>query len=399
MGKLLKVNVAKSLPFSKERGINRVGDLIYKLRESGKMEGFLPSPSDRVSSFKIDYEKTQKIDFRKVLMDVLGEKEGFSLPLLSALMSWSKEGETQSALEYQSVLAFPFDQFDGIFATVVEEAARTSLNGRMECDGNMVEIPDSQRYSQHIIVPMLKSLLTNSKIPNSYLARIGHFSSNNFAILPETEINRIKERIPEFPNLKLGEMEGNRNYLVAPLFLEIIGRKIPKALKTEPNFQQQILLTSQNFINLFGIDVDVLSNERTREIFISHGINDGAYAVSPKYLTSDFIEVICEAHRKNITDKSNRRHLDRENDNKFSQAKYEKNLEKMEEAIEKYATWATQRHNSSGFVEIDKATYDADSYEEWLARREAEIEAEESAKKAEAHSHEETEADDEVEDF
>ena len=71
----------------------------------------------------------------------------------------------------------------------------------------------------------------------------------------------------------------------------------------------------------------------------------------------------------------------------------------MEEAIEKYTTWAVNRHNSSGFVEIEKAGYDADSYEEWLARREAEIEAEESAKKAEAHNSEASEADDEVEDF
>ena len=104
MSKMLKVEVAKSLPFSKERSINHVGDLIYKLRESGKMKGFLPSPTERVNTFEIDYKKTQKIDFRKVLKDVLGEKEGFSLPLLSALMSWSKEGETKTALEYQSVL-------------------------------------------------------------------------------------------------------------------------------------------------------------------------------------------------------------------------------------------------------------------------------------------------------
>lgn len=32
MSKMLKVEVAKSLPFSKERNINRVGDLIHKLR-------------------------------------------------------------------------------------------------------------------------------------------------------------------------------------------------------------------------------------------------------------------------------------------------------------------------------------------------------------------------------
>ena len=311
-----------------------MGDLIYKLRESGKMKGFLPSPTERVNTFEIDYKKTQKIDFRKVLKDVLGEKEGFSLPLLSALMSWSKEGETKTALEYQSVLAFPYDQFEGIFTTVVEEAGRSNFKGKMDSDGTMVVIPESERYTQHVIIPMLKSLMTNNKLPNSYLARIGQVSTKNFNVIPEEERESIRKRVPEFPDMMLGEMAGNKNFMVAPISLEFIGKKISKALKSDVNFQQQLIGTNQNFINLFGLDVDVLDSSKVREMFIAHGIEDGAYAVAPKYLTPEFVEAICDAHRRNISDRKNRRHID-SSTGEFSEDKYRANLEKMETASEK----------------------------------------------------------------
>lgn len=399
MSKMLRVEVVKSLPFSKERGINHVGDLIYKLRESGKMKGFLPSPTERVNTFEIDYKKTQKIDFRKVLKDVLGEKEGFSLPLLSALMSWSKEGETKTALEYQSVLAFPYDQFEGIFTTVVEEAGRSNFKGKMDSDGTMVVIPESERYTQHVIIPMLKSLMTNNKLPNSYLARIGQVSTKNFNVIPEEERESIRKRVPEFPDMMLGEMAGNKNFMVAPISLEFIGKKISKALKSDVNFQQQLISTNQNFINLFGLDVDVLDSAKVREMFIAHGIEDGAYAVAPKYLTPEFVTSICDAHRRNISDRKNRRHID-SSTGEFSEDKYNANLQKMETAIEKYQEWADRRHNNTGYVETEKPNYDGMDYDEWLAKKTAEIEAEESRKKAEAAESEAGEIDeDDLPDF
>ena len=385
MSKMLKVEVAKSLPFSKERNINRVGDLIHKLRESGKMKGFLPSTTDRVSTFKIDYAKTQKIDFRKVLAEVLGEKEGFSLPLVTRLISWSSEDETKTALESQSVLAFPYDQLEGIITTVVEEASKTNYKGRMECDGNMVVIPENERYSQHLIIPVLKYLMTNRKLPSSYLARMGQVSTKNFEVIPEEERESIRKRVPEFPDMLLGEMAGNKNFMVTPISLEFIGKKISKPLKSDVNFQQQLISANQNFINLFGLDVDILDSSKVKEMFIQHGIEDGAYAVAPKHLTPEFITAICEAHRRNITDRKNRRHID-QTTKEFSEDKYNANLQKMEEAIEKYETWASNRHNGAGYVQTEKASYDGMDYDEWLKQREAELEAEESRKKAEAEN-------------
>lgn len=224
--------------------------------------------------------------------------------------------------------------------------------------------------------------MTNNKLPNSYLARIGQVSTKNFNVIPEEERESIRKRVPEFPDMMLGEMAGNKNFMVAPISLEFIGKKISKALKSDVNFQQQLIGTNQNFINLFGLDVDVLDSAKVMEMFIAHGIEDGAYAVAPKYLTPEFVSAICDAHRRNISDRKNRRHIDA-SIGEFSEDKYRVNLEKMETAIEKYQEWADRRHNNTGYVETEKPNYDGMDYDEWLAKKTAEIEAEESRKKAE----------------
>lgn len=381
--KIIKANVAKSLPYSKARNINRPQDLIYKLRESGQLEGFLPSPTDRVASFKIDYEKTQKIDFVQVLTDVLGEKEGLSLPLLSALIRWSSFGEMKSNLEYQSVLAFPFGQFERVFTTVVEAASRSTFNGKMECDGNMIPIPESERYSQHLVVALVKSLFTSNSLPNSYLAYVGQFSTENFSVLPDEIIKEVQARIPEFPNINLGSGDNARNYLLVPTMLEIIGKKVSDVLKSERNFQQQLLRTSQSFISFFGYNNNLLDVPKNRELFAMHGIEDGAYSLPLRYLTEDFVNDICEHHIKNLASKNHRRHIDRDT-GEFSQEKYEENQKTAQSQVEYFKTWVENRIANSNATVVDETEYaGADDYEAWYERREAELKAQRDEAKAE----------------
>ena len=381
--KIIKANVAKSLPYSKARNINRPQDLIYKLRESGQLEGFLPSPTDRVASFKIDYEKTQNIDFVKVLTDVLGEKEGLSLPLLSALIRWSSFGEMKANLEYQSVLAFPFGQFERVFTTVVEAASRSSFNGKMECDGNMIPIPENERYSQHLVVALIKSLFTSNSLPNSYLAYVGQFSTENFSVLPSTIIQEVQARIPEFPNISLGSGDNARNYLLVPTMLEIIGKKASDVLKSERNFQQQLLKTSQSFISFFGYNNDLLDVPKNRELFAMHGIEDGAYSVLLRYLTEDFVNDICEHHIKNLASKNHRRHIDRDT-GEFSQDKYDENQKTALAQVEYFRTWVANRIANANATVVDETEYaGADDYEQWYAKREAELQAQRDEAKAE----------------
>ena len=390
---MLKVEVAKTLPYSKERNLDRVGDLIYKLRESGRMEGFLPSVSDRVSTFVIDYDKTQAINFREVISEVIGEKEGFSLPFLTRLMSWSKTGDTKTALEFQSVVAFPYDQFEGILATVVEEASKSSYKGKMDYDGGMNVIPEKERYTQHIIIPMLKSLISNGKLPTSYTARVGQLSSKEFELIPEEYAEKLRKRIPEFPDMKFGEMAGNKNFLARPICLEFIGSKISNALKHDLNFQQQLIATSQNFINLFGYEIDVLDSGKVGELFIKQGIKDGAYAVPVKHLTTDFVHDICEAHRRNVMDKTNSSHFDEKGN--FSEDKYNSNLVKMENSINAYETWVEKKLSNNTFVTTDKPSYDGLDYDEWLEQKNAELAQHALENSEEGH----VEEDDDLSDF
>ena len=71
---------------------------------------------------------------------------------------------------------------------------------------------------------------------------------------------------------------------------------------------------------------------------------------------------------------------------KFLEWKYNKLKEIIEEAIEKYRSWAENRHSGAGYVQTEKASYDGMDYDEWLKQREAELEAEETRKKAESES-------------
>lgn len=373
----MKHYVAKKLPFNKDAGIDVLSDNFYKLMASGKFEGYLPKQGENPKTFKIDYEKTQKIDFIQSLIDVLGVKEGLSVPMVVSLMKWSINENCN--LKYQSVIAFPFNQLEGVFIDVIYDVkTEPGAAGKIAAVNEYIELDENNRYTQHLLIPVLKSLYNFPYgIPSSYEARVGGFTNANFGILPSEIIQGYAKRFSGFPDLNIGEQNGNQNILVPTAILDIIGKKVSLVMKNEPNFQDQLISTNQEFIKLFGFDADPLENETVREKFINHGLQNGAYSVRIEYLTDEFIEKICQAEAARVSDRRNYMRNGAVDEERFNKAN-----SYLPENISKYRKWADTKKR--GFTENKsvKADYspDSESFANYKKQQEEILKAKKEAK-------------------
>lgn len=373
----MKHYVAKKVPFNKDAGIDVLSDNFYKLMASGKFEGYLPKQGENPKTFKIDYEKTQKIDFIQSLIDVLGVKEGLSVPMVVSLMKWSINENCN--LKYQSVIAFPFNQLEGVFIDVIYDV-KTEPNsaGKIAAVNDYVELSENDRYTQHLIIPVLKSLYNFPYgIPSSYEARVGGFTNANFNILPQEMIAEYGKRFSNFPELNLGEQKGNQNILVPTAILDIIGKKVSLVMKNEPNFQDQLISTNQEFIKLFGLDADPLENETVREKFIAKGLQNGAYSVRLEHLTDEFVDKIIQSETARVQNKQNYMR-----DGVFNQERFDKANAYLPTNIESYKNWVENKKRGVAENKSVKADYspDSESFANYKKQQEEILKAKKEAK-------------------
>lgn len=355
--------------------IDHIDEAYDKLIESGKFKAFLPQVMGDMK-FKINYEETQKIDFPKTLVEVLGT-DGLSPYFLRHLMNWSKINNSKHGL--QSTLAFPIDQFDGIFVQVVEKPER-DINGVFT--GKYIPV---ETYEVHLIETLVLGAISN--IPNMYeIGSIG-LRLHELEMLPEEMKTKFVERYPNFPNLNIVIGAGNENYKLDTIYFDVIFSKVPEFLKEEPAFQQMCIAENQRAIKgFFGIDV--LATPVIMDTFISKGFDGGEFAIPTKYMNPelDLATKLFNA-RLNIINKN-------KNATPAEKESRKENAMKTYESLKN--AYATRYANNNQNINKVEKSYSSSDYE--LRKKQA-MEEKEKRKQQEQNNQPELEYDDEELDF